>query len=598
VLEIEKNPLFDRYPELAFFYSSDFVPFHLVQEANGFLNAKRLNKNKEQFLHTPEKISQEIEEWKKHLNLNDVEVLVVYGLGLGYYFEAVKSWLEEKRERVLIFLEDDPAVFDVFSKVPLAKPLLKHAQVHIRFIPQEAPLEPHVEELVHCFPTERIEVVALKSYKEASPKKFQKIRLKILREATAFCALLSDVLHTDRLFANLLPNFYRLPEASFANQWRGQFKDIPAVICGAGPSLTQCIPLLKTLNNKALIFAGGSTFSALSQQGVVPHFGMALDPNPDEYSRIVLNSAFEAPFIYGNRVLPTIFHCFNGPLCYLRSETGGACERWMDEQLRLSQEEPIGPDLDKEAFSVTTLALSFACALGCNPIIFAGVDLAYTGLKRYAEGVLHDNKVSLKSLMNTKKASEKLVRRKNRKGVWVHTLIKWVMESHAISAFADTHDDRTFITISEGLGFKGIYYMQPNQIANHYCLKTYDLNNQIHELISHSKMQTSKNQVLKSISLLKESLYKCKIYCEEALQLLSQNQESGKLTLIEMDFQEEIAYRCLLESLGPALNLLFQRKNSLSQDLQPEELSKISSQLLKAKWDHYLTVIQKLISLI
>ncbi len=92
----------------------------------------------------------------------------------------------------------------------------------------------------------------------------------------------------------------------------------PAVICGAGPSLKASAPALKELERRALIFAGGSTLSALKSLGVIPHFGIALDPNPEEHDRLLPASPLEMPFLYTNRLLPSVFSPDLTPNCVMK----------------------------------------------------------------------------------------------------------------------------------------------------------------------------------------------------------------------------------------------------------------------------------------
>ncbi len=65
--------------------------------------------------------------------------------------------------------------------------------------------------------------------------------------------------------------------------------------------------------------------------------------------------------------------------------------------------EPVGPELGPEAFSVTTIAIALAVEMGCNPILLDGIDLAYTGMKRYAEGVMPSSSVCLSDMLKQKK---------------------------------------------------------------------------------------------------------------------------------------------------------------------------------------------------
>lgn len=48
----------------------------------------------------------EAEQWFASLDLQGINVLYVYGVGLAYYYEAAKEWLRIP-DHFLIFLEDD-----------------------------------------------------------------------------------------------------------------------------------------------------------------------------------------------------------------------------------------------------------------------------------------------------------------------------------------------------------------------------------------------------------------------------------------------------------------------------------------------------------
>ncbi len=235
------------------------------------------------------------------------------------------------------------------------------------------------------------------------------IREMVFEKAAAFQVLCSEVLQYSALTRNLAENFRRLPKAFDATSLRGKFKNIPAIVCGAGPSLQKEAALLQTMQQKAVVIAGGSAITVLHSLGIKPHFGMAVDPNPEELIRLKNISSTDMPLLYANRVCPEIFPLFKGPIGPFCSSTGGPFETWMEKKLNLNTKS-IGADLKQEAFSVTTLAIAMACAMGCDPIILAGVDLAYTDGRRYSSGVDeggHEGDI-LSALDN---ASEKKIKR-------------------------------------------------------------------------------------------------------------------------------------------------------------------------------------------
>lgn len=585
--------LIERFPDIAFHLTyGAYEPYELFEDAQGKINARRFNA----CLHAAH-IASEMRSWKRGLDLTEIEILYIYGIGLGYYYASVKDWLKEKRERMVIFIEEDIAVFEPLAKVhPL---LLSDPQVHIRFVPDGENLDDVLEELVQSYPCDRIEVGALQAYRKRSPKKCRDIRLKLLRKTTVISALMSDVLHVHKLFANVMSNFYRLPTSFHVNQMQGQFHGVPAVICGAGPSLQESISALGRCENRALIIAGGSAFTALSAQGILPHLGMVLDPNPDEYLRLKPNLAFEVPIIYGNRVLPDVFATLNGPLGYLRSQTGGATEEWLEERLGIHSD-PIGPDLDIEALSVTTLGISLARSLGCNPIILTGVDLAFTRNERYAPGVVASSQVS-DDLLQQSKASEKVVRSKDREGNSIHTLVKWVMEASAISAYAKNYPDTLFINAtSGGIGFQGLPYVPLEEALEKHCLQSYDLRGSVHASAQRFQFSNmTRDKIEPHLQELKCSLERCSKICLEVLAELEnvrahihspdQLLETGRMVILEVDFQEEPAFDCFLNALGPALDRLMRRRSD------PSTNNTAALERLFVKWNHYKSAIDNIL---
>ena len=76
---------------------------------------------------------------------------------------------------------------------------------------------------------------------------------------------------------------------------------------------------------------------------------MALDPNPEEFDRLRASSAFEVPLLFASRLRPDVFLTCNGPIGYLKSDTGGLFETWMEERLSI-EGTAIRPDLGRKAF--------------------------------------------------------------------------------------------------------------------------------------------------------------------------------------------------------------------------------------------------------
>lgn len=587
--------ILERYPELLFLVN--YTEFALYRFSGTPLNAYD---EKGESLHSQD-IPLEIERFLKNLHLEGVDILYVYGIGLGYHYAALKGWLKEKRERRLVFLEDELAAVHALLQFPHAEEIFFDPQVVVQFISDPKHLEAKLEELVAAFPCDRIEVACIESYQKKKKRRFQQIRLKLLRRCAVAHSLLTESLYSHKMLGNLLRNIKRWHGSFFAGGLKGKFRGIPAVICGAGPSLQNSIPLLKSLEDRALIIAGGSTIAALSNQGVHPHLGLALDPNPEEFDRLKIASAYETPLIYATRLQPDVFNAVSGEWGYLVSDTGGPCERYFEKEMELDPE-PIGPELGPEALSVTTLAIALAVEMGCNPIFLDGIDLAYTGMQRYAEGIVPSSQVRLSEMRLQKKAPERMLKRKDIHGHYVHTLVKWVMESECIADFAKSHPETRFINVSKGgIGFPGIPNMPLSEAIETQLLQPLDLRALVHAEIQMLKMPPLKERIDLEMKSVSESLMRLGSIAEEMIEELERVKDlatfglvslpTGKMAILEIDFQEEKAFECLFPTLGPSLDKLLSRAFFSSPHSAEEEKNRLLIESKIAKWKQWKEMI-------
>ncbi len=563
---VGSSRFFERYPELFFLLS--YTPLPPPETESFPLNQK--------------------------LNLDGVDILYVYGIAIRSY-EILESWLKEKRERRLIFLEDElQAIHGI-----IAEPFFLNPQVVIHYLSQDKTIDTHIEEIVAIFPSERIEVVAIDSYRKK--RRFQKMRLTLLRGCAVAHAQLTESLYSHKMLSNLLCNIKRWHGSFFATGLKGKFKNIPAIICGAGPSLEKSIIDLKALEDRALIIAGGSTIAALSNQGIHPHIGVALDPNPEEFERLKIASSFEMPLIYATRLQHDVFNTINGHRGYLISGTGGPCEQHFEKQMEIKGD-PIGPELGIEAMSVTTLSIALAVEMGCNPILFNGIDLAYTGMRRYSEGVIPSSNVIFSEMCKIKKAPERTLKRKDIHGHYVHTLVKWVMESECIASYAKQHPNHRFINVSsEGIGFPNIPNAPLIEVIQNELTLPQDLRAQVHAQIQMLQMPPLKEKIEEEMGAIFASLQRLKKIAEQMIEELERVQThphlaeltlpTGKMTILEIDFVEEKAFECLFPTLGPALDKLLSRAFFVQPDSTEQQNRCCHIEVKLAKWRRWIEMI-------
>jgi len=419
---------------------------------SGELNLKRISDHKTLYFHSNTYASKEAQKWFSSLDLNGVNVLYIYGVGLGYYYEAAKKWLRQSKDHFIVFLEDDKAVLHRLLETNAGTQILKDKQVQLYYFKGIEESKDLFEMLYWDFVRMKVLVTALKHYEKNNHRIFFELQRKMDYDIALKNALVDEYLNYGiPFYKNFYPNMLQLAKSYFGNRLFGKFNQVPAIICGAGPSLNKNLPLLKTLTDRAIIFAGGSAINALNDKGVYPHLGAGIDPNAEQYKRISLHQAFETPYIYRNRVYHGAFRMIHGPRLYITGTGGYDVTEWFEEKFDIKEE-----FLD-EGHNVVNFCLQAANAMGCNPIIFVGVDLAFTGMQAYAGGVVEDASVAEEDILKVSDFDAKAIMREDIYGKPVYTLWKWIAESHWIGDFAKEHPKAVMINATEGgLGFPGL----------------------------------------------------------------------------------------------------------------------------------------------
>ncbi|MDQ8201534.1 6-hydroxymethylpterin diphosphokinase MptE-like protein [Pelagicoccus sp. SDUM812003] len=168
---------------------------------------------------------------------------------------------------------------------------------------------------------------------------------------------------------NTFLNLRRLIVSPDPIEFQGCFEGLPLIMAGAGPSLDESLEFIKSMQDRAVVVAGNSSFRALRRAGVDPHFVLAADPNPStdlgfhgaEIGRSLLLCPFmvypEVPKRFGDRISAWSFG--NPVASYLRKQSGRDREAFVTEQ-----------------GTVSACAFDLAVILGCRTVFFAGQDLA------------------------------------------------------------------------------------------------------------------------------------------------------------------------------------------------------------------------------
>ena len=264
--------------------------------------------------------------------------------------------------------------------------------------------------------------------------------------------------------------------------------------------------------------------------------------------------------------------------------------------------DPIGPELGPEAFSVTTLAVALAVEMGCNPILLTESTSLIPGCNVMLKACSLPPRVHVSEMRKAKKAPERLLKRKDIHGHYVHTLVKWVMESECIASFAKAHPETRFINVAQGgIGFPDIPNIPLMETSERELTQALDLRALVHAEIQRLKMPYLKEKLSIEMKEIGESLIRLGSIAQAMIEELERVQDlfpfgkvalpTGKMAILEIDFQEEKAFECLFPTLGPALDKLISRAFYASSHSVEEEQSRLLIDSKVAKWKQWKEMI-------
>ena len=518
--------------------------------------------------------------------IEDTEILFIYGIGLGYDFLAAERWLEENDKRRLIFLEDNLGVIYRFFETETASRLLKHPQTQLTYIQELENTEGTFNELFWHHYGQPYKIFPSQAYQKYRARFFEELKHRLTYDMQMKYDLLEEYLEYGAAFyRNFYMNVLKWDRAHLGNSLFGKFKQVPAIICGAGPSLEKSLKTLKKIGNKALIFGGSSSLNALLHAGVDPHFGVGIDPNAKQADRFRELPRLDYPFFYRQRLFPEALDLLKGSRLYITGTGGYDTASWFEKKLGIEGEEI------EEGRNVVNFSLEIAYRMGCSPIIFVGMDLGFTDCKLYSPGVItKDNKVEVNEI-NPKSLSPDVLLKEDIYGRPLYTLWKWISESKWVSDFAEEHPDVKLINATEGgLGFEGVENQSLSYVCEEYLVRSYKLPSRIAREIDQAAMpQVTEKNVRALMEELKEGL----IRCQESLSILQEENENirniveqqghieqlqtARSSLVEIELADEEAFQAVLD--------IFNAVYTKVLDKEIKELSDPSSLLSDAEKD-------------
>ncbi len=331
------------------------------------------------YLHSKYDPLKEAQHQLSQIKLKNQRQLVIFiGAGLGYVLREFCI----TRANPALWFEPHSKITELAMGMEQGKlASLTHSERlrHFSDVPEDSKLQ---QIFVHHNNAEVVFYIHRASY-TINPK-YADIQQKIEDFLNRKSVNLATLARFDQLWMrNLMANFRVLLKAQPVKKLYNCAQNKPAIVCGAGPSLLEAMPHIRTLRKKLIVIATDTALSPLYSYGIDPDFVLYVDPQPINYHYTQWYQG-KACFV----VDPV--SCYLGLRRFVPEKT---FYFWSPFALAKVLFEFLGEEPGEIAFggSVSTNAYDFAVRMGCNPILLAGQDLAFTdGLAHVRGAILED----------------------------------------------------------------------------------------------------------------------------------------------------------------------------------------------------------------
>ncbi len=523
------NAIKDRYPDLYKKLKRMKPPkdVKVVKTPSGHPTAKWRIKGKWEYVHDPTNPREAATRFVfREKNLTNPRLVVFLGFGLGYNVFAFLENRPPVNSAVVVVEEEPKFLWLAFHKFDLT-PMLERDDVyfvvgvghdrlflHLMAIMEEGGLVRFAKAF------EFIEEPVL--YREG--KEYYKLFIETFKLAIreTLNNIGNDPKDSFIGLDNTLANHRFLIENPGINQLFDKFKGVPAIIVATGPSLNKNINQLKGCEERALIISVDASLKPLLKHGITPHLVTSLERVPlvkKFFTRIPAERLRNTFLVAIPLLTPDSLAAYKGEkIVALRAF---AHYYWLGIDKGILS---IGP-------SSANMGFSIAEAMGCDPIVLVGQDLAYApdGRTHAADNALGEKQEAiLPEKMDTLWVRGNYVDRILTNRIW-HMFLKSF--EHSIATYAGT-----CINATEGGAFiQGSKVMTLQEAKGKYLRKRYDIVGNIRGNIiptSQEEIEESyrhlKRLLKEGIEELNQCIYECREW-ERKIEEYLQANFSGKI---------------------------------------------------------------------
>ncbi|MBU2599274.1 DUF115 domain-containing protein [bacterium] len=463
----------------------------------------------------------------------DCDVLVIFGFGNG---SQVKEAIKHASKKILVLVIDhDIANFKNILTLYDLKDIFNHERVSLAI--GEEPLKATRIRMENYFQVITIkDIIVIDLYKnQVNPAYYQEIIKHLNESINASLQNIATMSEFASLWEkNILANISYLVLNPGLNLLKDSFKDFPAIIVSAGPSLDKNVGLLSEAKNKSLIICVDTALKTLLAHNIKPEIVVSIDPKEENFKHYQGSGIEGITLITEPVVSSQIFSLFKENLIFITSY-GHPLMMWIEDIIGSKGTFPVGG-------SVATTAFSIARELGNNPIIFIGQDLSYSKDRVYSKNTFYmDNWInSMDKFLTLETITRNYLQEYNLiyvKGNYEEKVLTNSQMASWAKWFSHQFKNTKSLCINAtegGAKIENCVTMSLKEAINNYCQQIQDPKNILQDL--HRRYKTPDiDNLIKKIKKVSDDYLLAEYYAQQAIETTKRLEKTSQNLLSQKD---------------------------------------------------------------
>ena len=407
-----------------------------------------VKRGEEIFIHSPKDPKEEAKAFCEDVFKEDSHIVFLFGLGLGYELRE----LQKKNPRKVYFVvEPDLEVFNCSLMANDIRPIMEEVNLFVGN--SEKQIIEALNYIINTHKSIKVKLAVLPAYEIMYKDLWEKVLeglKKILNEY--YVAINTSNSHHKEWVRNYVMNLRYMDNVRPLESLRPYFKDRPAIVVAAGPSLEENLETLKKVGDKALVVGVGSGVSILESYGIKAHMLGSMDGSKLQ-EKIFMNLKYNKDSM--------LFYSIQG---YYKVPTHVSGRKFLMNQTAMDKylHKKLGWKYFNKysAPSISNVITYNLSQLGCNPIIILGQDMCYSKNKSYAKGATYFGEFKEEDL----EGNPNYIKTLNNRGEQVYTTGGLLSFKYATEDIIRAHISTTYLNgANQGLKIEGAENIDFNQ---------------------------------------------------------------------------------------------------------------------------------------